>query len=253
MSALYTREYDFNYITGELSRLIVNTSTTSIVDDQDCLNNIYFNSVTSIDFDTAQVFSELKMDTHLELRSVQSIDALTLRKLVQFPGSLVIGLTSLSKEQCEILINHTGALELPMLVKLNIEQATILSEYKGNVLEFGALSEFNCEIATALSNYEGEYLSIEITSINMLIAEALSSYQGNLFLDALESLNNDEAQYLSKRNIGFLSLGSLCQLSDQTAELFSKNRKKLRLSNKTIMSDFARERMKNLVIYFVRS
>ena len=250
MSALYTRDYDFNNIHGELSSQLATTSIRSIVNDQNSLDNIFFNEVTTLSLEAAKMLSELKLDTHLELRSLQSIEDDALNALVKFPGSLVIGLITLTSKQSSILSKQSGALELPGLFTLGIQQASFLSKYKGNVLELGVLSNFTDEIALALSNYDGEYLSLGIKCIDLPIAKALSSYRGNLFLDEIDHLEHDQAICLSTFTEGYLSLGALHNLPDELAEIFFKRRKKIRISSKIHISAIARERIKNLVFYF---
>jgi ABC-type thiamin/hydroxymethylpyrimidine transport system permease subunit len=188
MSALYTRDYDFNNITGELTLGILKNSIKSIVRDEHSLDNIYFNSISKLDHSAATLLSILKLNTHLEFRSVSYLEDNTLNALVQFRGSLVIGLSTLSIKQCETIIKHNGALELPSLENINVEEISILTQYKGNVLELGYLNEFNEEMANALSNYKGEYLSLRVKNMNNSIASALSKYKGNLFLDEIKDL-----------------------------------------------------------------
>jgi hypothetical protein len=188
MSALYTRDYDFNNITGELTLGILKNSIKSIVRDEHSLDNIYFNSISKLDHYAATLLSILKLNTHLEFRSVSYLEDNTLNALVQFRGSLVIGLSPLSIKQCETIIKHNGALELPSLENINVEEISILTQYKGNVLELGYLNEFNEEMANALSNYKGEYLSLRVKNMNNSIASALSKYKGNLFLDEIKDL-----------------------------------------------------------------
>jgi hypothetical protein len=241
--------FDYNHIIGELDIEIFKKEILFKSTKGRGLKNVYLNGLTELTSSAAKELTRLKTNTHLELRNVQYLDDVSLEVLMNFPCSIVLGVTSFSITQCEILSRHKGALELSSITKISCDQASVLSEYKGNVLELSSLISIDAESAFELSKFKGEYLSLGIKSINSQIIEALSSFNGKLFLDSLIYFNDDCAEFLSSMKSSFISMCSLKEFSDSLADELSKNNIHIKISSETLFSKYAEDKMGPLLSF----
>lgn len=261
------RTIDLNHI-HQITEIDFTSIINELLDDPLGMNIIQLNNITELSPAIAAEFTNLKINTEIELKSLSALNEETAVELSKFKGSLILGNAFFKHDVLERLMLHTGALELAGVQKINSTQAEILKSYKGNAFDLSALQTLDDNCAISLARYSGEYLGLSSLKIlDAFNAQAFSTYEGHLFIDGvkeinteslsnlcnhpfsmnmdgLESLDDDSATAFSRKKGNHLSLRGIKLFSDFAAEAFITHQRTVVLSKSVMMSESASDALK---------
>ncbi len=237
-------------------------------DDPLTMDIFQLNKITELSPSLAAEFTNMKINSEIELKSLSVLNEETAIELSKFKGSLILGNAFFEQKVLERLMLHTGALELAGLENITRIQAEILKNYSGNVLDLSALQKLDHECAVSLAKFSGKYMSLNALKVlDAFSAKALSTFNGHLFLDGIEelttesllnlcnhpfsmnmdglqSLDQDSSLAFSRKKGNHLSLRGLTSFSDFAAEAFITHHRTVVLSKSVMMSEFASDALK---------
>ena len=261
------RTIDLNHI-HQITEIDFTTIINEILDDPLGMNIIQLNNITELSPAIAAEFTNLKINTEVELKNLSVLNEETAIELSKFKGSLILGNAFFEHDVLERLMLHTGALELSGLENIIGIQADILKNYYGNVLDLSALQNLDHECAFSLANFSGKYMSLNALKVlDAFNARAFSTYEGHLFIDGvkeittesisnlcnhpfsmnmdgLETLDDDSALAFSRKKGNHLSLRGITSFSDFAAEAFITHQRTVVLSKSVMMSESASDALK---------
>ena len=215
-------------------------------DEENEFNWYDMNDFRQIDEAAAEILAACKGD--LDLSGLESISADVVRAFCDEPWSQegdedytyynsvsldLSGLVSIDLETLELLVNRFDGLPddgspsdlaLNGLQELSVEQAQLLSSYRGG-LNFNGLEAISDDVLEALSQHEQNLTLNGMKTLSVKAAEKLRHYKGNhLELNRLTELSKSAAKALGAFQGDSLLLDGLKSLSPEAAENLLRRR-----------------------------
>lgn len=193
-----------------------------------------FLRVTKLDKITSAAFAAKLAATSnkIELYRVATISDECLHNLIQFKGTLTLGLDTLNANQATILAQHVGKLNLCRISKLSPEVTDCLVLHRGGLMLDSLEQLTDIRLARALTANKPAYIKLDKRKrIEPKIAQTLTSAKCSLMLSGLDEITDETATILGQHE-GILSLLGLSSLSLESAKVLAKHQKMLRLGNR---------------------